>query len=392
VLRLPSYSWDLKNYWIQYVNDWSLYKGDAGFLQGLKEPGISTTCVQRLVDEKTEGKMITVIFESDLLREDMDPMVRGHRVNGVSLCTPSVYADIALTVGDYLRRQKPQWKSCLVDVQHMDVQKPLVAKSKGQGPQYLRTRVMLNAEGGKGAVEFYTATSEGKKLTKHAECTITFPDAAIAASDIQEKVPAILDRMEEFRKNTTSDSRVQKLYGNTGYKLVSSLASYDEFKGVEDCILDSANLEAASKVRFKTHDKKGTFHVNPHLVDNFGQPALFTMNANDTADLDKEVFVNHGWTSLHFYKPVSMGNTYRSYVKMSRPKEDGMYTGDMIVFEGDELVAAFKGVKAQGVPRRLMDYIVSMRDDAKAGHQKAPAKQDSAQTQERQESAPTQQR
>jgi thioesterase domain-containing protein/acyl carrier protein len=99
------------------------------------------------------------------------------------------------------------------------------------------------------------------------------------------------------------------------------------------------------------------------------------------------VFVNHGWTSLQFYKPVSMEKTYRSYVKMGRSdKEDGMYDGDMIVFEGDELVAAFKGVRAQGVPRRLMDYIVSMRDDRKTGQQKAPAKQESGHTQERQDS------
>ncbi|KAF1348356.1 hypothetical protein EJ07DRAFT_141835 [Lizonia empirigonia] len=74
VLRLPSYKWDLKNYWIQYVNDWSL--------------------------------TATVIVESDILREDLDPMVRGHQVNAVALCTPSVYADMALTVGDYLRKQR----------------------------------------------------------------------------------------------------------------------------------------------------------------------------------------------------------------------------------------------------------------------------------------------
>lgn len=364
VIQLPAYKWDLKNYWMQYVNDWSLYKGDAGFLQGRQAEQLSTTSVQRLVSETSEGKMTTVVVESDLLREDLDPMVRGHRVNGVALCTPSVYADIALTVGDYLRKQKPHWADCLVDVQHMDVQKPLVAKPKGSGPQYLRCRVMLNTEGGKGAVEFYSVTPEGKKLTKHAECTITFPQIKTAIADVQEKAPSILKRMDELRGNLLTDSRVQKMHKNSSYLVVQSLASYDEeFKGVEECILDSGNLEAVSLVRFDKPDKKGTFHVNPHLIDNFGQPALFTMNANDTSDLTKEVFVNHGWTSLHFYKPVSMEKTYRSYVKMSGPDKEGTYTGDMIVFEEEQIVAAFKGVKAQAVPRRLMDYIVSTRDD-----------------------------
>jgi pimeloyl-ACP methyl ester carboxylesterase len=78
------------------------------------------------------------------------------------------------------------------------------------------------------------------------------------------------------------------------------------------------------------------------------------------------VFVNHGWTNLHFYKPVSMDATYRSHVKMTGPNEDGLFAGDMVVFDSnDEVVALYKGIKAQGVPRRLMDYIVHMCDDTK---------------------------
>lgn len=368
VLRLPSYKWDLKNYWMQYVNDWSLYKGDAAFLTGIGKPALSTTSCQRVVEEKTEGSTATVVVESDLLREDLDPMVRGHRVNGVALCTPSVYADMALTVGDYLRKQKPEWAAALVDVQHMDVQRPLVAKSKGSGVQLLRTAVDIDWKTGRGHCEFISVTPEGKKLTKHAECQVNFVNFDKAVGESQAQAVDILQRIVQLRKSIESNPRVQKMYGNTGYKLVSSLASYDEdFKGVEEVVLDSENLEATAKVKFSKAHRAGIYHVNPHLIDNFGQPALFIMNANDTADLDKEVFVNHGWTSLQFYKPVSLDGEYTSYVKMDGPKDDGMYSGDMIVFEGSEVVAAFKGIKAQGVPRRLMNYIVHMRDDTKQG-------------------------
>ena len=372
VLRLPSYSWELQNYWMQYVNDWSLYKGDALFLSGSQAPGISTTCAQKLIEEKVDGDKITVVAESDLMREDLDPIVRGHRVNGVALCTPSMYADMALTLGEYLRKQKPQWKKCLVDVQHMDVQRPLATQSKGKGSQLVRCRVIFDTSAEKGAVEFYSVTNEGKKLIKHAECFITFPDAKEAASEYRENAVAILSRMAEMRKSIASDDRVQKMNRKSGYHMVSSLASYDaEYQGVEEVILDSANMEATAIVHFNKPSNKGTYQVNPYIIDNFGQPALFVMNANDEADLDKEVFVNHGWTSLHFYKPVSIDKSYRSYVKMTGPGEDGMYKGDMVVFEGDEVVAAYKGVKAQGVPRRLMDYIVHMRDDTKAGPPRA---------------------
>ncbi|KAJ0420671.1 beta-ketoacyl synthase [Aspergillus carlsbadensis] len=368
VLRLPNYSWDLENYWMQYENDWSLYKGDAAFLNGVK-PALSTTCVHRLVEEKHDSHEIVVVGESNLLREDLDPFVRGHRVNGVALCTPSVYAEMALVLGDYIRSSNPRWAECLVDVQHMDVQRPLAVKSLGsEEPQPLRCRVTFDTATEKAAVQFYSVTPAGKMLTKHAECSITFPRVAEALAETQEAANHIQSRMAELRRGIVDNDRVQKMAGSTGYQLVSSLASYSpEYKGVTEVVMDSENLEAVAKVHCSKAPASGVYRVNPYLVDNFGQPALFVMNANDQADLEKDVFVNHGWISLHFYKEVSLDTVYHSYVKMTGPKEDGMYSGDMVVFEDSEVVACYRGIKAQKVPRRLMDYIVRMRDDTRVG-------------------------
>lgn len=65
------------------------------------------------------------------------------------------------------------------------------------------------------------------------------------------------------------------------------------------------------------------------------------MNADDKADLTKEVFANHGWRSLRFYNPLSMEKTYRSHVKVRGPHDDGMYSGNMVVLEGEEVVAVY---------------------------------------------------
>ena len=366
VLRLPSYNWDLKEYWMQYVNDWSLYKGDAQFLQGT--PGLSTTCVHKLVEEKKEGSKITVVGEVDVLRDDVDPFVRGHRVNNLPLVTPSVYAEMALVIGEYLRKQQTKLSEALVDLQHMDVQRPFATKCKGKGPQLLQCHVVLDCETFTASVEFWSVTPEGKKLVRHAIASIMFPNAKAAQTEVQQRAESILKEMEDMAARVNTDDRVQKFTGKTGYNLVSSLASYDpEYMGVSSVLLDSAQLEALATVKFHNPRADGVYHVNPYLIDNLGQPALFVMNANDQADLSKEVFVNHGWKSLHFYKPLSITNTYRSHVRMSGPDVDGLYSGDMVVFEGEEVVAVYKGIKAQGVPRRLMDYIVHMRDDSKAG-------------------------
>lgn len=54
VINLPSYSWELKDYWMQYVHDWSLRKGEPLPISGIAAvPRLeSTTCCQEVLSEK----------------------------------------------------------------------------------------------------------------------------------------------------------------------------------------------------------------------------------------------------------------------------------------------------------------------------------------------------
>ena len=93
VLPLPAYSWDLKDYWIQYVNDWSLRKGDPvafkdgpGPLQGT--PTLGSTTIHKVVEERGSDRGCFIAVEADIGRADLHPLVQGHKVNGIPLCTP----------------------------------------------------------------------------------------------------------------------------------------------------------------------------------------------------------------------------------------------------------------------------------------------------------------
>lgn len=89
VVDIPTYHWDLKNYWIQYVNNWSLRKGDpllqTSFLK------LDSSTVHRVVKEDIRDDGGELITESDLTRADMHAVVQGHKVWGVPLCTPVTY-------------------------------------------------------------------------------------------------------------------------------------------------------------------------------------------------------------------------------------------------------------------------------------------------------------
>ena len=94
VLSLPAYSWDLRDYWIQYVNDWSLRKGDpiktesipsAIMLTSLK---LESTTIHKVLNDTVTDQKVSILVETDLNRSDLHPLAQGHRVNGVPLCTP----------------------------------------------------------------------------------------------------------------------------------------------------------------------------------------------------------------------------------------------------------------------------------------------------------------
>lgn len=98
LLDMPSYSFDNKNYWIDYVNDWCLTKGEPSApstmvqtgLKALEEKSkLSTTTVHRIVEEDFQTTAGKVVVQCDISEPTLHTAVCGHLVNGAALC-PSV--------------------------------------------------------------------------------------------------------------------------------------------------------------------------------------------------------------------------------------------------------------------------------------------------------------
>ncbi len=120
LLPLPTYSFDNKKYWLDYHNAWTLTKGEAPQVKEVyiekQVPGaavaatpaveipakrLSTSC-QKVISEEFTDTTAKVIIRSSLADPKLYPVVCGHMVNNAALCPSSLYADMALTVGDYI--------------------------------------------------------------------------------------------------------------------------------------------------------------------------------------------------------------------------------------------------------------------------------------------------
>lgn len=127
------------------------------------------------------------------------------------------------------------------------------------------------------------------------------------------------------------------------YKLFGALVDYDaKYRGMEEVTLDSAAYEATARVKFQTTD--GGFYLSPYWIDSLGHLAGFTMNANDAVDSKTQVFVNHGWESMRCATRFAAEKVYQTYVRMQNVGGT-MFSGDVYIFEEDEIVAVFGGIK-----------------------------------------------
>ncbi|KUI67140.1 Conidial yellow pigment biosynthesis polyketide synthase [Cytospora mali] len=369
VISLPAYSWDLKEYWIQYVNDWSLRKGDPPLIISAgPSMKLESTTIHRVVEESSghNDTRVNIVVEADIARPDLNPLVQGHCVDNIPLCTPSVYADIALTLGKYLAETyRPQLcgEDLVVDVANMTVSKALVAKP--QGPQPLQVHSEVDWNKNEAITKFVSFDSKGQ-IQEHARCVICFRDRWYQCK-LQQEANDTKEKMQALRQGIASETTA-RFNRAMVYRMIRPLAHFHaDYRAIDEVVLNSNTLEASSRVSFGSvkRSKDDRFHTHPAIIDALTQSCGFTMNCNDGCDLDVEVFMNHGWGSFQIFEEIDFEKAYTTYTRMVEGK-DHIWHGDVVVFDGEKVVAAFQQLAIQGVPRRVLQVILSLESGKKA--------------------------
>ncbi|KAJ0115086.1 hypothetical protein J7T55_001495 [Diaporthe amygdali] len=369
ISSLPAYSWSLKEYWIPYINDWALSKGAASKV--MVAPKLESTTIHRIIEEtefvEEGGEDLRLVVEADISRDDLHGIVQGHVVDGVPLCTPSVYADIALSLGKYIQQRYRNGNlERLISVRDMAVTKALIAQPSG--PQRLQACVEANWASNSAICKFSTLDRRNKPQ-QHAQCTICFSDTEIIEQIEQFDMASSYTKLVRALRQGITTQRTVRFTRNMMYRTLRSLAEFHpDHKLVDDIVIDSQTHEATAQVSFGqllAQDGKhiGTFHTHPGVVDALTQPAGFALNGADGTDLDKEVYINHGWGSCYLFEPLELTKVYTVYVHMAEGQGQIWY-GDIVVLDmGDgerpeRVVALFERYSVQRLPRRALSIVL----------------------------------
>lgn len=371
MLDLPTYAFDNKNYWIQYTGDWNLHKGQVvgpAALPAIEAaPKLSTTTVHRVISEVVEQDKATVVIESDISRPDLLAAISGHVVNGTALCPSSIYGDMAMTVAEYLYKLvRPGTETVHTNVCHMEVFKPFIANDDGKGQTIRLSATTHDITTGRANLVFASGT--GKTETQHAKCFVDYGSGTAWLAEWQRNAYLVKGRIESLKRDASSGKAHRMLRG-MAYKLFGAFVEYDsKYRGMEEVILDSPELEATAHIAFQTKESDGNFVCSPYWIDSLCHLAGFIVNANDAVDSSKQVYVSHGWESMRFAEPIKADKNYRSYVKM-QPLPGNMVAGDVYIFDGDRIIGMCGSLKFQCIPRTLLNTFLPPRGLAA---QKAP--------------------
>ncbi|KAF4982434.1 hypothetical protein FZEAL_1952 [Fusarium zealandicum] len=357
VLELPRYSWDLKNYWIMYRNDFCLTKGED--IQLITSATVVPTTfkymspsLQRVIEENHDDGSSSILVESDVHDLKLVPIFTGHRVNGAELCPSSLWADVAMHLTSYMMEQRSlPTETTGMDICQMQINKPLVLNSN-LSSQLFRVSAVATWPDNSVNVSIYSVNEKGVKTLNHATCTINLTQSQIWKREWKRNSYLIQSRVKALRQSVEHGD-AHRMKRAIVYRLFANIVEYSpDYQGMSEVVLDSNELEAISTVQFQVDDQG--FYFNPHWIDSLGGIAGFIMNGNDSPHPNAEVFINHGWEGFKCIAKLERGKTYHCYNRMQL-LDGTLYAGDTYIFDGDNIVAVIEQVKFMGVPRRALD-------------------------------------
>lgn len=390
LLELPTYAFDLKNYWIQYRGDWALRKGDLAESAINTSTGTrsetnaavaapsypeftATTGIHRIESQTIGDAGIAVTFATDAIEPKLNKALRGHLVNGAGLCPSSVMGDMALTAANYISRLSqsssngsisPIGLNLSMDVHNMGIHKPLLIQP-GETRQIIRTAASWDASANTVSVTFSSQDGPSGAEVEHAHCQVSFGDGSVWKSAWKRNAYLVRSRMDQLVE-ASGRGQAHKLLRPMVYKLFAAFVDYaPKYQGLEEVYMDSHELEAAAKVQFLTNEADdGTFTCSPYWIDGLAHLSGFILNGADTTPANS-VFISHGWGSLKVVGQLSADKSYRSYVRMQEETGSrGVLSGDVYCFDGDEVVAMCEDLKFQRVKRSILPYLLPSGNDS----------------------------
>ncbi|KAI9739232.1 MAG: Type I Iterative PKS [Cirrosporium novae-zelandiae] len=370
LLQLPTYSWNEKNYWLQYNGDWALTKGNSTGERPMAasalgtSSGLKTSTVHQIIEESFTDVTGKVVMRSDLMQPDFFAAANGHNMNALGVVTSSIHADIAYTMAEYAYKKiSPGTSKVAMNIKDLAVTHALIAQKHSKEPQLIQVTAVADLRVSAAALTWANVNTDGQVGDTFATATVEYGDSSAWLSEWRRVAHLVQGRIESLER-LAKEGSANKLSRSMTYRLFANLVDYAEkYQGMHSVVLNG--LEAYADVVLTT-EKGGTWTLPPYYIDSLAHIAGFIMNGSDALDNKSNFFVTPGWSSMRFAKPLVAGGKYQSYVKMIPNEEDpGMYVGDVYILQNSTIIGMVGSIRFHRYPRILLNRLFHAPDDEK---------------------------
>lgn len=359
LLELPSYAFDLKEYWSSYHNDpiAPASKSQAASISAgtPEKKRLSTTCLQYVERESFEGDAISISFSSHTSEPKLFDAIQGHLVDGTAICPASVFCDIAFTAARYIYSNAKDGKQVPeMSISSLAITHPLVVSVRN--PQQLIGVNAVMPSKTSDTVQVSFTSRAGSSFHEHGGCEIRFGKNDDCKNTFARTLHLVRRRIGDLTKSANA-GLCHRLQRPIVYKLFASLVEYgDRYQGLEEVFMDNEYGDAAATVKLRPSLDTGIFTQSPYWIDAIVHLAGFHLNGNVNHG-DETAFISTGFDALHIFEELSEEKAYSTYVSIQPTEKKEILSGDVYVFDGDTLVALCSGIHFHRMTRKVLRVI-----------------------------------
>ncbi|KAH0421003.1 hypothetical protein CcaCcLH18_13684 [Colletotrichum camelliae] len=322
LLELPSYAFDLKDFWIPLHQKQPVSSSPMSTSRSSSPTAINTPTT----NEDDEDDFLSVGHKTNLQEEPFRSLILGHVIRNKAICPAGVLIDMAFTavtqlMGEGVSLSAIQLRSLCLKAAvtiHDDV-----AVNQAQ---ILHTSV----EKVRGVPEF-AVTFSGERGVHHASCYVCTTESAsnLGGESTATSLLRAVSRMVRLRDSKNTNHMTREMI----YKMWTPVMSYaTEYHVLQTIVLSPVGYEASARL-MTTGRKSGQqpLMLDPVWVDGAMQAAGFTVNMNVSA-APETAYVLTECASIRFWESPVDNNVYTCYVH-GEPDSSGDVLISVTVFD-----------------------------------------------------------
>lgn len=320
LLTLPTYAWDVKNYWITHTDKNRAPVPEKTEAATLSEPFLSTTA-QYLV-EKTLFPEIRVTFQAGVSLHGFLGLIDGHKMQQIGLASGSVFSDAAATVARYALEYSGRKNVTVVNLTFHDPEllAPLTRDLVGIDGKLFSTATMEKASADAVLVTFKAVSKRGDSHDL-GSIKVRYRNPEKARADLDDVSFFIKAKMEE-RIRLSKEGLGHRIQPDVFFALFANAVEFSpDFRGVQEAYVASNFQEAAATIMLRSDPAGTRFTSSPYWGEALLHLAGFMVNGNPNKS-PQSTFVVMGYDSVEQLAAIKPGKQYFTYTRISRWEND----------------------------------------------------------------------